>query len=349
MVARIIKGKDIAGLIKYNEKEKSSVLYSQYINDAKDPDELTLKDKIGALQAYIRLNPAIAKPTFHVSLNPDPLDQLGDDQLQAIGQEYMAGMHYGQQPYLIYKHEDIDRVHIHIVSVTIGLAGRVINSSKERYRSETIRKELEIKYRLVKAGDKGRKDRQVPEPIDVAAITYGKTNTKAAISRVVRYAACDYTFASLAEFRSLLNYYHVTVDEVKDARDATKTTGLCYGVINKKGEKVSTRIKASAIGAAARYEALLQKFAEGSAAREARSLVAGLQEKVAAVLQSHPGLTQQAFTDHLSKQGVQVMCRPGKGPQLSGITFIDTRARTVVNGAALEPAFPAPALQALFA
>jgi hypothetical protein len=262
MVARIIKGKDISGLVKYHEKEKSSVLYSQYINDAKDPGELTLQDKVEVLQAYISLNPAIAKPAFHVSLNPDPQDKLHDDQLQAIGREYMEAMHYGQQPYLIYKHEDIDRVHIHIVSVNIGLDGMVINSSKERYRSEEIRKQLEIKYQLVKAGDKGKRDRQVLAPIEVAAIAYGKTDTKSAIARVVDFAIRNFTFGSLAEFRALLHAYHVTVDEVKDARQPDRTIGLYYAVINGKGEKVSTRIKASALGQGMGYETLLLKFAQ---------------------------------------------------------------------------------------
>jgi Relaxase/Mobilisation nuclease domain len=263
MVARIIKGKDIGGLVKYHEKEKSSVLYSQYINDAREPEELTVKDKVEALQAYIGLNPAVAKPTFHVSLNPDPQDKLSDDQLQAIGREYMEAMNYGQQPYLIYKHEDIDRVHIHIVSVNIGIDGKVINSSHERYRSEAVRKQLEVKYQLVKAGDKTRKDRQVLVPIEVAAIAYGKTDTKSAIARVVGFVLRDFAFSSMPEFRALLNFYHVTVDEVKDSQEPGKTIGLCYAVINEKGEKVSARIKASALGQGMGYEALLKKFAQG--------------------------------------------------------------------------------------
>lgn len=262
MVARIIKGKDICGLLKYHEKEKSSLLYSQYINDAKDADALTLQDKIEALQAYIGLNPTIAKPAFHVSLNPDPQDRLGDNQLQAIGQEYMQGMHYGQQPYLIYKHEDIDRVHIHIVSVNIAIDGKVIDSSHERYRSEQVRKQLEIKYGLIRAGDKAKKKGQPPAPIPVAAIAYGKTDTASAIARVVGLAIRAGRFSSMSEFRALLHPYHVTVDEVRNGPD--KTIGLCYAVTNEKGEKVSARIKASALGPGMGYEALLKKFAQAA-------------------------------------------------------------------------------------
>jgi Relaxase/Mobilisation nuclease domain len=348
MVARIIKGKNIAGLVKYNEKEKSSVLYSQYINDAKDAGELTLQDKIEVLQAYIRLNPGVAKPTFHVSLNPDPEDKLDDDQLRAIGQEYMTAMNYGHQPYLIYKHEDLARVHLHIVSVNIGLDGRVINSSHERYRSETIRKQLELKYHLVKAGDKARAERPVLAPIDVAAIVYGQTDTKSALARVVRQAAREFTFTSLPAFRALLNYYQVTVDEVRDSQDPDKTMGLFYAVINARGEKVSARLKASSLGPGLGYEALVSKFEQGSRALADQNLIPLISGRIAAALDASAGLSLQDFQAHLSQQGLQVVYRLKKEQKLPDLTFIDIHTKTVLPHQALEPALPADVLQTLF-
>lgn len=51
---------------------------------------------------------------IHVSLNPHPDDKLTDEQLTEIGQKYMERLGYGSQPYMIFKHEDIDRQHIHV-------------------------------------------------------------------------------------------------------------------------------------------------------------------------------------------------------------------------------------------
>jgi hypothetical protein len=340
MVARIIKGKDILGLIKYNEKEKSRVLYAQYINDVKDSEALTRQDKIEVFQAYIGLNPSITKPTFHVSLNPDPQDQLDDDQLQALGQDYMAGMNYGEQPYLIYKHEDIDRVHIHIVSVNIGIDGKVINSSNERYRSEAIRKQLEVKYRLNKAGEKEKKSWPPLTPINLTAIRYGKTDTKNAIAHVVCGAIRGFTIPSLAAFRSLLNYYRVTVEEVKDKHEVNKTVGLFYAIINAGGDKVSTRIKASKIDQAVCYESLTENFARGRQDIKARNLEAGFRERIRQALASEQGGSLQDFKAVLAQQGLQVVHQVNKEKKHPDLAFIDLHAKTVLNGQMLGLAFP---------
>jgi hypothetical protein len=340
MVARIIKGKDILGLLKYNEKEKSGVLYSQYINDFKETDALTLKDKAEALQAYIQLNPGIAKPTFHVSLNPDPADKLNDGQLAAIGRDYMAGMKYGDQPYLIYKHEDIDRVHIHIVSVNIGLDGKAIDSSHERYRSEEVRKRIEVRHQLVKAGDKIRKGQNAFEPIDLKAIEYGRTDTKSAIATVVRSAVRDYRFCSMSEFRALLNYYHVTVDEVKDGGEENRTIGLCYAICNGQGEKLSPRIKASQIAKAVCYEALSEKMARTGRDQEEGGWKTTVSQKIIQALDAYPKLSYAGFKAHLAGQGIGVVYGFNAQKQLYDVTFIDYASRTVVGGQRLAPAFP---------
>lgn len=346
MVARIIKGKNILGLIRYNEKAKSTVLYAQYINEAKDARALTRKDKVDTFQAYMRLNPAVTKPTFHVSLNPDPQDILDDDQLQALGREYMAGMHYGDQPYLIYKHEDIDRVHIHIVSVNIGLDGKVINSSNERYRSEAIRKHLEDKYQLKKAGDKAKKSLTLLAPINLTAIKYGKTNTKNAIAQVVCAATRDFIFPSLAAFRSLLRYYRVTVEEVKDKQELPETLGLFYAVINEVGQKVSTRIKASKIDPAACYGPLREKFAQGRQEIAARNLKEATREKISAVLASSQAWSPQDFKRRLAGRGLQVVYQVHNDNNQPDLAFIDFQAKTVLTGQTLGLAFPEALLKA---
>lgn len=69
------------------------------------------------------------KPVVHISLNPDPEDRLSDDELTDIAAEYMEGMGWGGQPYVVYKHTDIDRPHIHIVTVQVDSTGRKIGDT----------------------------------------------------------------------------------------------------------------------------------------------------------------------------------------------------------------------------
>lgn len=72
---------------------------------------------------------------IHLSLNPHPDDRLSDGQLEAIGREYMEKLGYGDQPYIIFRHEDNARPHIHIVSLRIDEQGRKIRDYKEWERS----------------------------------------------------------------------------------------------------------------------------------------------------------------------------------------------------------------------
>lgn len=71
------------------------------------------------------------QPVIHISLNPHPDDKLNDEQLTDIAQEYFEKLGYGDQPYMVYKHEDIDRHHIHIVFLRADEKGKKINDKFE--------------------------------------------------------------------------------------------------------------------------------------------------------------------------------------------------------------------------
>ena len=63
---------------------------------------------------------------------------LSDSQLSDIAREYMRKLGYGDQPYLVYKHEDIDRHHIHIVGLRVDENGKPLNDRFEHRRSKQI-------------------------------------------------------------------------------------------------------------------------------------------------------------------------------------------------------------------
>lgn len=72
----------------------------------------------------------IEKPVFHVYINPHPDDHLTDDLLTDIGREYMQKLGYDDQPYLIFKHEDIGREHF---SLYLLQNQRIIQRKKCHY------------------------------------------------------------------------------------------------------------------------------------------------------------------------------------------------------------------------
>ena len=55
---------------------------------------------------------------------------------------------YGNQPYVIWLHEDIDRKHMHIISVRINEQGEKIDHNRVVIQAQNICREMEVKYRL---------------------------------------------------------------------------------------------------------------------------------------------------------------------------------------------------------
>ncbi len=91
------------------------------------------------------------KPVLHISLNPSPQDKLTDQDFEILAREYLDKLGFGEQPYILYKHEDIDRHHIHIVTVNVNEQGKRLNQDFLYRRSKKITTELEEKYGLHKA------------------------------------------------------------------------------------------------------------------------------------------------------------------------------------------------------
>lgn len=155
MVAKISVGKSLYGALAYNgekiNKEQGKLLATNRIyNDG--TGTVDINRAVDDFKAYMPAHTRVEKPVMHISLNPHPDDVLTDTELQDIAREYLERLGYGEQPYMIYKHEDIDRHHVHIVTVNVDENGRRLNQGYLYRRSDRIRKELAGKVRLHPAG-----------------------------------------------------------------------------------------------------------------------------------------------------------------------------------------------------
>jgi hypothetical protein len=65
-----------------------------------------------------------------------------------LAKDYLERMGFGDQPYIIYKHEDIDRHHIHIVTSRVRADATRVSDQFEHRRSMEVCRELELKYGL---------------------------------------------------------------------------------------------------------------------------------------------------------------------------------------------------------
>ena len=136
MVAKISVGSSLYGAIAYNG-EKINEAQGRLLTTNRIYNDGSGTVDIGkAMEGFLTFLPPqmkIEKPVVHISLNPHPEDVLTDIELQNIAREYLEKLGFGNQPYLVFKHEDIDRHHLHIVTVNVDENGK-LNTDLFTYR-----------------------------------------------------------------------------------------------------------------------------------------------------------------------------------------------------------------------
>ena len=149
---RFQETENLGGALGYNfkkvEKGEASILLAAELYQDKE-GRYTKEDVLADMEALIPKNCRTKKTVFHCSLNPHPDEKLSDETLMQIAREYMEALGYGNQPYIVFKHNDIAREHIHIVSLRVDSRGQKINDRFEKRRSKQITDALEKRFGLI--------------------------------------------------------------------------------------------------------------------------------------------------------------------------------------------------------
>ena len=278
---------------------------------------------------------------IHISLNPHPEDKLTDDQLADIGREYMERLGFGGQPYMIFKHEDIDRQHLHIVSTRVRSDGTLISDRKNYEKSRRITDDLEKKYGL------HPKDKKQGEAWQLSPVGASRSDLKKQVANVVKPLVAMYKFQSLGEYRALLSLYNIGVEKVEGDNQGHKYTGLVYSALDADGNRVGKPLKSSLFGKPYSIEALEQTMKKSGEEIKAGGQAAKIKALVSASLTG--SRIGSEFRADLQEKGIDLILRYGNEGRLFGVTFIDHNSRTVLNGSALGKEFSANALSSRFA
>ena len=325
------------GALAYNQNkvdnEDAKVLFSNRMLLNEDGN-FSIGECMRSFEMQMPVQLSTKKPIVHISINPHPEDVLSDQQLADIAQEYMQKLGYGNQPYLVYKHEDIDRHHIHIVGLRVDENGKPLNDKFEHRRSKQITRELEKKYNLHPAEKKERTERPELKKVDYAA-----GDVKHQIGNAVKGACYGYLFQSFGEYKALLACYNVYAEEVKGEINGTPYQGIVYSAMNDKGEKVGNPVKASRIGKSVGYEALERRMQKSGEVIKDKNLKEHTRRMVAAVMKTADN--RRELERQLKQKGIDVLFRQNDSGRIYGVTFIDHNNRVVLNGSRLGKEFSA--------
>ena len=343
MIAKISATENLGGALGYNfkkvEKGEASILLAAELYQDRE-GRYTMEDVLADMQAVIPEKCRTKKMVFHCSLNPHPDEKLSDETLTQIAKEYMETLGYGKQPYIVFKHNDIAREHIHIVSLRVDGEGKKINDRFEKRRSKQITDTLERKFGLITSSKVT--DREIEE---VSKIDTTKGNIKEQVSETLRSVLKHYKFCSLGELNAILTVYNLTVEEIKTEFRGKKYDGLVYVPTDDKGDKVSTPIHASDIGRGVGYTAVQNRMQKSKQA--IKPLIPAIRNKVLQRMRTSPK-TEEELHQRLEEQGLRVVIRKNESGRIYGITFIDDKVGVALNGSRLGKGYAANVFNTYF-
>ena len=343
MVAKISLGNSLYGALCYNgekiNKEKGRLLDTNKIyNDGSGTIDIHR-----AYEDFMRWMPAHTKterPMMHISLNPHPDDRLSDTDYTSLAHEYMREMGLGDMPYLVFKHMDIDRHHIHIVALRVGTDGRAVSDRNNFYRSKNICRELERKYNLHTA-ERQRVSPDTPiSKIDLSG------DLKRQVANTVKLVGMRYRFQTVGEFNAILSLYNVKAEQTDGCVNGREYHGLVYFATDDNGNVAASPFKASRLGKFAGRAAIEGKFERSRREIDEKGFIGRTRSTVADLLARSSG--KEDFIARLKAENIDVIFRHTAEGRIYGVTFIDHNTMCVLNGSRLGREFSANAFEQRF-
>lgn len=333
MIAKIGKGSNMYGAILYNQQkvdnENGAVLLLNKIPDTVD-GRYSVQYFNKCFEPYLSANIKTEKTVRHISLNPDPKDKVSDEQFMEMAQEYMKRMGYGNQPYIVFKHTDIDRTHIHIVSSCVRIDGKKITDDYDHPRSMAICRDLETKYNLQKATEQEHKQtNKVFKPVN-----HKDGDIKSQIASIVRHLPKYYSYSTMGSYNALLSLFNITAEEVKGERNGQPVNGLVYVALDENGNKASNPFKASLFGKDAGVTQLQKHFEQSKEKMKTNPARSVLKNTIELAI--HTTKNESEFKKQLTEQGINMVVRRNNEGRIYGMTFIDHESRSVWNGSQLD-------------
>ena len=339
MVAKISIGSSLYGALAYNG-EKINEARGRILGSNKvviPPDgHARIAQMVEDFKSFMPKMGRTKKPVLHISLNPHPEDRLTDQDFEILAREYLDKLGFGDQPFVIYKHEDIDRHHIHIVTVNVNEQGKRLNQAFLFRRSKAITNELEQKYNLHKA------QREKVSPDTPIKKLDPSGDIKRQVQNTVKLVSMRYKFQTLGEYNAILSLYNIRCEPTDGRVNGREYHGLVYFAMNDNGDTVSTPFKASRLGKFASRAAVEGHFERSKESVEIRPT----KRIVASVMAQSSG--QDDFITRLKDNGIDLVLRYNEDGRIYGATFVDHNTNTVLNGSRLGKEFSANAFERWF-
>lgn len=339
MVAKISIGNSLYGALVYNgeklNKEKGKLISSNKIyNDGSG--SLDIRRAFEDFKRWIPAHTRTERPMMHISLNPHPDDRLTDAQFSQLADDYMKMMGFENVPFIVFKHEDIDRYHLHIVALRVDTDGRCISDKNNFYKNKKVCRELEKKYGLKVA------EREKVSPDTPITKVDPNGDIKRQVQNVVKLVGMRWQFQSIGEYNAILELYNVKCEMTDGKVNGREYHGLVYFATDDNGNTIATPLKASRLGKFASRTAIEGKFERDKEKIDIKSTKRLVSDAMAAATD------KDDFIAKLMEKNIDLVLRYNADGRLYGATFVDHNNHVALNGSRLGREFSANALNLWF-
>lgn len=350
MVARINHGSQIAGVLLYNKRKidagTARVLLCHNLPLRPEEGTLDMRRLCAAFEPWLS-HPCtrVQEPVFHVSLNPHPGDRLDKEQLIEVARFYMERMGYGDQPYVVFQHQDIARTHLHVVASRIRPGGHAVAYQDYRRRSKAATEEIERVFGLIPAAS----CRPVNPLEELRKVRYRDSDLKVQLASVLHGVTEHYRFASRGEYATLLALFNVWMEECRGEAAGRPYTGIIYGALDEQEAKVGKPLPSSRISRKFGYMALERRYeATKQWLRDNKERLKPMRATIREAMRTCR--TAAAFAQTIRQDGLSVVFHRSREHlgRIYGVTFIDHRSGLVLNGSRLGREFAANRFEELF-
>ena len=338
MVARITPTARLSDVLAYNENKvtqnKAELIKAG--NFLQEKDELSHDEKLERFQHRNELNSRANLKMFHATLNFNPSDELSNEKMIAIADRYMEKLEMEKQPYLVYRHDDAEHPHIHIVSSLIRADGSRINTHLMAVNlSEPVRKEIEKEFELIP--NKRLKQLEIPDLNEVQKIAPGSgIPISESMDIIVGVINRDFNFTNLEEYNAILRNYNITVETGGPESKTYRHHGLYYVALDDHGKKVSPPVMASTLSTKPTLAKLEDKFQHSTTNQTEYS--ESIQSQVDLALIRNPS-NFRGFIDDLWKNNINVVTPPHKAGVSEDYIYVDFSNKAAVKGQTLGDSY----------
>ena len=275
---------------------------------------------------YERANIKTKFTSFHVSFNPDKTDRMTEEETINFIKDWMAAMGYADQPYIIYKHHDIDRAHYHLVSTRIKLDGHRIYNGREYIRSQKALQTLSEKYGFT-IGHQAKETKEAK-----TTINYTFDPTKGDITAQIKAIATEalkYHFTTKNQLKYIFEDYRIQL-EFKPGKHGT--TQLVFRGLGNDGRPCTNKITGEQLQLPSYADIEVQMQAAKQSIKKKEITRVDNLANFAATKARHIS----NFENILRKKGISVHYSLMSDGKIHGLTFIDHATRCAFKASELK-------------